>query len=175
MRLNYKPSKAKLLRRRNNLLPRQLQHQPPALEIPLMNDDAPLGSLYIPNIPRQLNKLGHTHRISCWLMPEGVDWRDALSPHYWALCLKEMAAGDRIEVHDASHQVQFDIFVLGCNHVAVPPTLDLGYRAIYPPDLQLPISSSPRRHRPVFRQGQNDWIVVSPGGEMVAEGIIDYE
>src|SRR5829696_10456825 len=86
MRLSYKPSnKAK-----HSLPNLQLQ-----LEIPTMNDDAPLGSLYIPNIPRQLNKLGHTHRNSCWLVPEGVDWRDALSPHYWALCLKEMDAGDR--------------------------------------------------------------------------------
>src|SRR5215204_6497611 len=165
---SYKPAKAKCP-------PRQLQHQPPALEIPTMNDDAPLGSVYIPNMPTQLDKVGQHYRLKSWLVPEGVDWHECLSPHYWAKCLTELDAGDRIEVHDASHQIQFEVLVLGCNSVAVPPTLDLGYRAIYPPDLQLPASSTRRRHRVVFRQGQNDWIVMSPAGALVAQEIVDRE
>jgi hypothetical protein len=140
-----------------------------------MNEDAPLGSVYIPGIPQQLNKLGHTHRNTCWLMPEGVDWHDALSKHYWAKCLTELDAGDRIEVHDASHQIQFEVLVLGCNRAAVPPTLDLAFRAIWPPGLELPEASIKQRHRVVFRQGQNDWCVVSPAGEVVAEEIVDRE
>jgi hypothetical protein len=140
-----------------------------------MNDDAPLGSVYIPGIPTQLDKVGQHYRLKSWLVPEGVDWHDTLSPHYWAKCLTEMDAGDRIEVHDASHQIQFEIIVLGCNRVAVPPTLDLGYRAIYPPDLKLPASSTKRRHRAVFRQGPNDWAVVAPSGETVSSEITDRE
>jgi hypothetical protein len=140
-----------------------------------MNDAAPLGSVYIPGIPTQLERVGQHYRLMSWQVPEGRDWHECLSPHYWAKCLHELTPGGRIEVHDASHQVQFEILILACNPIAVPPTLDLGFRAIYPPDLQLPVSSTKRRHRAVYRNGPNDWSVISPSGETVAVEIADRE
>ena len=141
------------------------------------NDDAPLGSLYIPNIPTQLEKVGQHYRLKSWVLPEGVSWRDALSPHYWAKCLMnaEIDPGDRVEVHDSSHQIQFEVLVLGSNRLALPPTLELGFRAIWPPGLELPTSSTRRLHRVVFRQGPNDWAVVAPSGATVSSEITDRE
>src|SRR5215207_228626 len=99
------------------------QPQPRILEIPLMNDDAPLGSIHTPGIPQFLEKVGHFHKIKGYLVPEDKDWQDTLSPHFWVGVLRELEAGDRIEVHSADHQVQFLIFILNCNSVVMPPTL----------------------------------------------------
>lgn len=141
----------------------------------MITTNAPLGSVIIPGSPREMDRFGQHYQVFSYLVPEGVDWREVLPPHWWVQCLKFLDAGDRIEVHDASHQIQFTILVLGCNSVAVPPTLDLGYAAIYPPGLRLPISSSARRHRVSFDPRKNVWDVINPDGEKVAEGIVDRE
>lgn len=72
--------------------------------------------------------------------PQGVDWREALSPDYWEHVANRLRPGDRIEVHSFDRQTQIEIIVLDINERAADPSnmMMLDYRAIYPFDLELP-------------------------------------
>jgi hypothetical protein len=139
------------------------------------DDELPLASVYVEGVPTELYKVGQHYRDLSWTMPEGRDWHDALSKHYWARCIHMLNAGDTIRVHSSDHQIQFDVLILHCNPAAIPPTLILGYRAFFPPGLELPAASSIRRHRVGFLAGPNTWCVYDPAGAIVAPELADRE
>jgi len=95
-----------------------------------------------------------------FVLPEGMDWREALKPAYWHNVVAEVRPGDRIEVHSADHRVQFEVLVFGANDRADTVRFDVGFKAIWPLDLGLPepiTRSESYRAKPMPGGG---WVVV---------------
>src|SRR5215204_2654773 len=91
---------------------------------------------------------------------------DQLMAFWVGLFKKYLNPGDRIEIHSSDHLVQFEIFVPWMQPRCGPADIDIRFRAIYPPDLQLPISSTKRRHRAWFDERKNCWMVFAPDGSL---------
>jgi hypothetical protein len=78
--------------------------------------------------------------LSVWehVIEEGTDWREALSRSYWLNCADKLRAGDTVIVHSSGHFIQFQMLVLDVNSASAPAYLNIGFRAIWPADLELP-------------------------------------
>jgi hypothetical protein len=87
--------------------------------------------------------------LSSWehVIEEGTDWRAALERQYWLNCADKLRAGDTVIVHSSDHFIQFQMLVLDVNSASAPAYLNIAFRPIYPPDLDLPappLQVSPR-------------------------------
>jgi hypothetical protein len=133
------------------------------------------NSIFGRGLPQYLEKPGAFRVEHGHILAEGRDWHDALLPEYWSGCAKLLNAGDRIVVHSADHQVQFNIIALSSNPIAQLPVLDFGFAPIWPLDLKLPASSGSRRHRPWFDQARNWRTVRDPRVEICLTELLDRD
>jgi hypothetical protein len=103
-----------------------------------------------------------------YILEEGQDWREALQPEFWSNVLSRLNPGDRIEVHNYTHTVQFFVIVFAANDKGIQ-RLDCGFTAIWPPDLELP-DPIMREERYRARWDGSRWgVLVIETGEIIAE------
>jgi hypothetical protein len=73
------------------------------------------------------------------VIPEEItDWRVSLERSYWRDMVGRLTGGDVIEVHTADCAIQYEIRIIEANGAADPPILDIGFRPLWPLDLDLP-------------------------------------
>jgi hypothetical protein len=94
-----------------------------------------------------LNRAEFVRNVYGHVLPVGADWRLSLRPDYWVPALGKLHAGDRIEVRSQDCRLQFEIILFDVNERVSPPLMDCAFRAIFPPDLDLP--------KPVFRESRH--------------------
>src|SRR5437868_1052415 len=140
----------------------------------------PEGSDFGRGLPQRLNPAGAHRNVFAYQVPEGRDWRDCFRPDFWRAdeVMKQLAAGDRIEIFSPDRSIQFEALILAANVYANPPRLDLAFRPIWPTDLDLPqptLTGAPRfRVRPQAGLA-GCFEIVDRAGKVVAQGISDRE
>jgi hypothetical protein len=88
--------------------------------------------------PNTLIAARHHRVVYAHVLPAEIDWRDALEPAYWSRVMFKLRPGDRIEVRSADWHLQFEILIFDVSERVEPVLLDMGFRAIWPPNLELP-------------------------------------
>jgi hypothetical protein len=113
-----------------------------------------------------LKRAEFVRNIYAHILPAGMDWRCALRPDYWLPELRRLTAGCRIEVCSFDARIQFEIIVFAVSERVKPVLLDMAFRAIWPPNLDLPA--------PIFResnyrieQGAIDWKLLDRHGKEI--------
>jgi hypothetical protein len=104
--------------------------------------------------------------IFAHVLLEGMDWRRALTPEYWLPAMHKLSPGSRIECRSSDWRTQFEILIFDVSERVNPPLLDMGFRAIWPPDLDLPPPVE-RKSRYHIRQFGVEFQVVDWEGKLI--------
>jgi hypothetical protein len=131
--------------------------------------------LEVMNKPRSLLPNADFLRVvRGYVLEENQPWQDALRPEFWSNVLSRLNPGDRIEVHNFTHTVQFFVIVFAANDKGVL-RLDCGFTAIWPPDLELPAPIM-REERYRAKYDGSRWSVVHLAtGEVLAEFAMQHQ
>lgn len=109
-----------------------------------------------------------------YVLPHGLDYREATKAEFWHGCMDRLKPGDRIEVHSHDRRIQFEIFVFESNNLGPMVRLDIGFKAIWPVDLGLPDPHECRGAYAMAPNGMGGWSVTAVGtAEML--GIVANE
>src|SRR5438105_3974509 len=89
------------------------------------SDTEPEGSDFGRALPQRLNPAGAHRNVFAYQVTEGRDWRDCFRPDFWRAdeVMKQLAAGDRIEIFSPDRSIQFEVLILAANAYANPRTL----------------------------------------------------
>ena len=145
------------------------------------NGAAEPGSDFGRGLPQALARVESGRNHYLYVMRENRHWLDATRPDFWRAdqVARNLHAGDKIEVHSADRQIQFEILILASNPYANPaPRLDMGFKPLWPADLRLPepviTAASHYRVRPqVTHAGMFE--IVDRTGRVVADEIATRE
>lgn len=119
-----------------------------------------------------LNSADFVRTLHGHVVPESVDWHDAVEPGYWRVVGERLREGDRIEVITADRQICFEVVVLEVNPRVSPLHMKVGVRPIWPLDLALPVPPK-AVHMPyrVRQEAGGLYGVVNAMGDVVKSGL----
>lgn len=131
-----------------------------------MHEILPAAWTSVGRIELVFNRWGH-------IVPEEKDWRECLTREYWSNIVGKLNSGDTVQIQTSDHRIWFEMFVLYLNAATNPPTLDIAFRAIEPPDLHLPAPgrqhAAPRYEVRMFAGSDRFTVVDLKTGEAQSE------
>ena len=117
--------------------------------------------------PERLYRFAESMRtLRGYVFGPDEDWRAGLDPTFWHGATGRLQAGDRIECHNHTHDIQFFVIVLGSNDRGLV-RCDLAFVPLFPPDLKLPAPIvRPARYRIQYDGNQHAVMEVSTNSDI---------